>query len=146
MSKTWQDLSFAAGVEYELWKQHPKTYEWRKRGIGAVWVYVKRGLNRIKQIRWSTRHAWQRVFRGWDDTAVWNLDSYLTQHLGEQLLEMGRTTHHVWPDPEEVTPHANALLAYSRSWERPYEEVEALEQGAREALEWVAANLSRLWT
>lgn len=34
------------------------------------------------------RFAWQRVTRGWDDTAVWSLDTYLARMISEVVPEI----------------------------------------------------------
>lgn len=36
------------------------------------------------EIKW----AWQRVFRGWDDTVVWSLDTYLAKNICVWLEEL----------------------------------------------------------
>jgi|SRR5882762_2182644 len=150
-NKTWEELSAEVEAEYEEWKLHPRTYQWRKHGVFALWVYARRVPSRIRQIRWSTRHAWQRLTRGWDDASVWCLDYSLTKQLGEQLLQVAATSHHEFPPREEAELYANALLAYSR-WDDELpaddfmERYAVLERDAQEALYWVAANLGRLWT
>lgn len=35
----------------------------------------------VESIYYEILHAYQRVFRGWDDTVLWDLDSYLAEHL-----------------------------------------------------------------
>jgi hypothetical protein len=146
----WEELSARFDAEYAEWSKHPRTYQWRKHGVFAVWIYARRVPNRIRQIRCSTVYAWQRLTRGWDDRSIWSLDDSFTKQLGAQLIEMARVSHHVEPSVEELTLYGNALLAYSTHWynegEDFMERFEKLRQDAEEALTWVGANLGRLWT
>jgi hypothetical protein len=108
----------------------------------------------MKRIQRATRHAWQRLNRGWDDSATWNLDRYLTATLGAQLNHLADTTHG-WPNQTHETPEAweaalrtnGAKLAYygHLDFASTPEQWEAAYAGAQEALTWVAANLRDLW-
>lgn len=55
----------------------------------------------FRQIEW----AWQRVFRGWDDTAVWSIDWYLSKQI-PQLIRRLKETQHGTPNSmwEGMTP------------------------------------------
>lgn len=41
-------------------------------------------LQLLKRVKW----AWQRIWRGWDDTAVWGIDSWLIDILPAMLEEL----------------------------------------------------------
>jgi hypothetical protein len=41
------------------------------------------------RIRW----AWQRVFRGWDDRAVWSIDSYLADQIIATVYRLKTIKH-----------------------------------------------------
>ena len=103
-----------------------------------------------RQIKW----AYQRVTRGWDDRAVWSLDTHLSLVLGQQLIKMADIAHG-YPGQEgwtferwtaELRTHGEALLAYSNQWDdTSLDDWESLYQPARLSLLWVADNLSSLW-
>lgn len=40
----------------------------------------------IEHCRYEVKYAWQRVVRGWDDTAPWSIDWYLAEQI-PQLVE-----------------------------------------------------------
>jgi hypothetical protein len=105
----------------------------------------------------AIKYGYQRLFRGWDDTTIWSLDTRFCKTLGEQLIELARVSHG-WPDtlydtPEEwvseLTINGGYLLAYGRG----DDEIEDLsEEGesrnllnAKSALIWVSAHLPALW-
>jgi len=112
--------------------------------------------------------AWQRVSRGWDDSATWSLDVHLARLLSEQLNHLADTTHG-WPgEPDGDFPHfedwqfalrENALklrvyadgkfsvpdagLASSESDLNAV--LEEQYSAAQEAMRWVADNFGSLW-
>ena len=46
---------------------------------------LKRSVSKIiDNIKW----AWQRVFRGWDDRAVWSIDFYLSKLVPELITHL----------------------------------------------------------
>lgn len=49
--------------------------------ITHPWLFIQEWK---RQIKW----AWQRVFRGWDDTAVWSVDSYLAEIIPQLLTAL----------------------------------------------------------
>lgn len=129
------------------------------RGLVGLWYWTTYAYYRLRdkkrdvprQIKW----AYQRVFRGWDDRAVWSLDTHLTKVLGQQLILMSEIAHG-YPGTEgwtferwtaELKTHGEALTKYSHDqWECSYsDDWEAIYQPARAALLWVADNLSSLW-
>lgn len=72
----------------------------------------------------QVKYAWQRVFRGWDDTAVWSIDSYLAKQIPELIRKL-KKDQHGYPAcilPEDYEPGAT----------RPEEEEEAIEKEAIE--------------
>jgi hypothetical protein len=100
-------------------------------------------------------YGWQRLIRGWDDRAMWNLDAYLCRTLGEQLTMMADSLHG-WPSSEEFSDsdawagalrfHGGRLLQYRELDECVNNEREAqLITQAQESLTWVANHLPDLW-
>lgn len=60
-------------------------------------------------IKW----AWQRVFRGWDDRAVWGVDAYLAELMPQLLRKLKEDKQGIpisfFVDPfEDITPEAEA--------------------------------------
>lgn len=122
---------------------------WYKPGVWMLYVLRRKTGEACREVRW----AWQRVFRGWDDRASWNIDAYLAKHLGEQLTAQADFAHG-WPvDPwtyetwvAALKENGEALLAYYRmdrfedetEWDPVYAKAQA-------ALRWVADNLANLW-
>ncbi len=50
----------------------------------------------LQTIRWWLRKpkwAWQRLTRGWDDTATWSMDTYIAGLLADMLAEHRRVAH-----------------------------------------------------
>lgn len=45
------------------------------------WLIVDYWISEIK-------YAWQRVFRGWDDTAVWSIDGYLAKLIPQLVRKL----------------------------------------------------------
>ena len=43
----------------------------------------------FRRIKW----AWQRVFRGWDDTVVWSIDTWLDETMPQLLEKLIETKH-----------------------------------------------------
>lgn len=48
-------------------------------------------MNFLRRLRW----AWQRVYRGWDDRVIWNLDWYLAKMLPIWLRQLKAQKHGV---------------------------------------------------
>lgn len=105
----------------------------------------------------NIHYAYQRLTRGWDDTATWSLDTHLCLTLGEQLKHLAKTTHG-WPQSDKyptfedwqkaLNHHGDILIAYGKEWE---DDVDFLNKenrklkAAQTSLRWVAANLGGLW-
>lgn len=112
-------------------------------------------LNPISSARCSVRLGRQRLFRGWDDSAVWSLDDHLSKTLGAQLVKMADVAHG-WPGDEWGTfeewtgalrEHGEALLTYQRlNYDLHGDDWDAIYEPARDALRWVADNFGSLWT
>lgn len=134
------------------------------------WTRPARALTRHPLGRvWGTvTHAYQRLIRGWDDSATWNLDSHLCRTLGDQLAHLAESGTG-WPSGEEfpeavdwenaLRANGAALLAYAN---RDYPGVpvnpddeaefeawkanqEKSAEDAKAALRWVADHLGSLW-
>lgn len=103
-----------------------------------------------RTLRNRIRYAYQRSQRGWDDTALWNLDKHLAQTLGAQLIQLSVITHS-YPDgyPNGSLGWCNdlrlmgaVLVDYANTDDHEYE---SLDKNAQKALHWVAANFPSLW-
>jgi hypothetical protein len=103
-------------------------------------------------------HAYQRVTRGWDDTALWSADSHLCKTLGEQLAALADISHgypaggefSTYEEWQQVLrEHSARLLAYEERWDYSapdWKEREAqLTSDAKDSLRWVAEHLEMLW-
>lgn len=55
----------------------------------------------INEWRYEVIYAWERVFKGFDRTAYWNLDSYIT-NIALPVLKWYRTNGSGYPVLEEV--------------------------------------------
>lgn len=113
--------------------------------------------------------AWQRLSRGWDDSATWSLDIYLARGLSQQLEHLAATTHG-WPQSDEyptfeawadaLQMNAARLRTYAENafavpsegepgTEAPYgawlRESQHRYEEAQLAIRWVADNLGSLW-
>jgi hypothetical protein len=128
---------------------------------GVLW-YVPRG--RAIDAKYKVKWAYQRVVRGWDDRAEWDIAHTLPYTLGSQLVSMSECAHGVPCDyivadiPDSVfderfvawkavlRKHGEALLAFHNTddltdkaaWDAAY-------APAQEALHWVADNLATIW-
>lgn len=116
---------------------------------------VRRGVrNGPRQLRRQVRWAKQRLFRGWDDRAVWSLDTHLAGTLGAQLIQMADIAHG-YPDVDGFTYetwtaalrlHGQSLVTYSEKWDwQGTQEWNAIYTPAQYALRWVADNFAALW-
>lgn len=103
----------------------------------------------------ALQFAGQRVMRGWDDRALWSLDTHLTLTLGQQLLRMADIAHG-WPCTDEfpeftdwtnaLRTNGDALIAYAQR-ERfgDIAEEQRVSNEAVAALRWVGDHLGYLW-
>jgi len=111
--------------------------------------------NPVTKMANQAEWAWQRLTRGWDDTALWSLDVYWAKAMSEQLLVMADITHG-HPDDEEFPEftdwtaalHKNAALlaAYANHFDiHDNDEAKAVIEGGQEAMRWIADHLPILW-
>lgn len=123
---------------------------WLERAAYATWYP---GRRKAKDAQRAVKFAYQRVVRGWDDRAVWNIDNHLSRTLGQQLVTMA-TIAHGYPGDQypydrwtaDLEAHGKALLAYQRHQFDVYgDERDAIYRKAQEALVWVSENLGSLW-
>ena len=100
--------------------------------------------------RRQAKYAAQRAATGWDDTALWAVDSWLTKILGEVLV-----AYSDYDNDRGVRAklHGKALLRYhneqydySGTSEEFKERGERICKDAEKALRWVGKNLPFLWT
>jgi hypothetical protein len=45
----------------------------------------------LREFYWSLKYAWQRAFRGWDDTVIWGIDYYLAEYIPIWLKALKET-------------------------------------------------------
>jgi hypothetical protein len=141
----------------EMMEDHERSLTRRQRlTLGVERAFHRRLRNPIRDGLNSIKWAYQRVVRGWDDRALWNLDSHLGRVLGAQLIEMADIAHGYPGGPEgkwtletwtaELRKHGEALQAYAdHPWDWWYDE-DAIYKPAQKALQWVGDNLAALWT
>jgi len=135
--RAWEERRNATGFAGVRYRAVDTYRDWRRR---------------VREVPRRVKWAHQRVVRGWDDRAVWGLDTHLTLVLGRQLVTMSEIAHG-YPGPEypyerwvaDLKTHGDALLAYSTQFDHSLDEWETLYQPARAALLWVADNLPALW-
>jgi hypothetical protein len=60
-------------------------------------------IKRIRCLLQSVKFAWQRAFRGYDDSAWWSLDIYLASIAAPVLRKMADSTPSY---PEDLTPES----------------------------------------
>lgn len=93
----------------------------------AWWAPLVAGLSKhpLRQKMRSAKRAVQRAERGWDDSALWNLNTALCATLGSQLAALASASYS-WPDQvcrsyEEwqqlLLEKSDHLLAYASSQE-----------------------------
>jgi len=46
-------------------------------------------------LRRAIRYAWQRIHRGWDETAIWSIDYWLCEIMPDMLQQLKETKHGV---------------------------------------------------
>jgi hypothetical protein len=54
--------------------------------ITHPWVWIDNAWDEV-------RYAWQRVFRGWDDTVCWSIDGYLADMIPQWMRRMQKVAH-----------------------------------------------------
>lgn len=91
-SKRWYvaltDRAFPNGIAgYRAW--HTLTHPWKIIEFCIV----------------QTKWAFQRVFRGWDDRAIWSIDWYLAKLIPQLMRELAKITHGT---PAEMYPEDSA--------------------------------------
>ena len=81
-----------------------------------IYWFVRRRAIAIKDfpynVRSQTKWAWQRLFRGWDDRAVWSIDYWLDDKMPDMLRQLKATKHgtpnEMFPDgPEYIDEDGN---------------------------------------
>ncbi len=138
------------GTLEEMLEDSRSRLSWWERLVYATWYPARR---RFTGARLAVYHAHQRVVRGWDDSAVWSVDSHLSRSLGQQLVVMSEIAHgHPVDYPfdrwvADLKTHGAALLTYQREHYDTHDQEawDALYGPAQDALRWVADNLASLW-
>lgn len=67
---------------------------------------------RIKMVRNHIKWAYQRLTRGFDDRATWNLDDYLSKHIAAVIMRYVEKADCEYP--EEIKDAARLLLEYTK--------------------------------
>lgn len=108
----------------------------------------------LKKSLRTVLYAFQKLTRGWDDSATWSLDAHLCETLGAQLNHLADTTHG-WPESEkyptfedwkkDLKYNAGLLLQYKEHYNYSGAEAEKYVKDAQKALRWVAVMLPHLW-
>lgn len=92
----------------------------------------------------ETKFAWQRMTRGWDDRAVWDVDRHLAEHVADLLEALALTTSG-WPNTEEFpepTDWICALRVNAAKLRRSKDHGD--DEAGQEAMRWVADHLPHL--
>ena len=97
-----------------------------------------------REIKW----AWQRVFKGYDDTVFWDLDVYFLRIIPalkkwcEKELQ-GTATLELNPNRHEVFTETIRLI---EDWENmPYENMFSNENEENRLLEYLGKNIGFFW-
>lgn len=103
--KTIEDMFEKFDEEDLAWKKkHPlRGYirDWLdkhfSKGIAGYRAYysLQRPWKILRYCRDEIEHAWQRVFRGWDDTAPWHVGYYLAETLPGIIRQLKNIRHGV---------------------------------------------------
>jgi hypothetical protein len=102
-----------------------KTFE----PIGYNWKYViTHPWIIFEHIYYELKYAWQRIFRGWDDRAIWSIDYYLSELIPELVLELKEITHGVpWAMfPKDVVAGEETsedMEIASENWDKTLEKI-----------------------
>ncbi len=94
---------------YSFTEQYKKRRQWEKDHkfltfFKDAYNYVIYGIpNRLGDLKRKIKWGFQRMFRGYDDTAIWNLDSYVTE-IALPVLKWYKKYGHGLPWNEEVEP------------------------------------------
>ncbi len=92
-------------VEHLFEDFHKEDLEWEKKhpfrahirswldkrfpnGVAGHRLYYLTPLEFFRYVKDEIEHAYQRVFRGWDDTAVWSVDYYIARLLPQLLKQL----------------------------------------------------------
>jgi hypothetical protein len=74
--------------------------------IESIDMFFRRLKRHILDIKTSMVHAWQRLFRGWDDSVLWSIDDYLADMMPIWLGELKKRQRGA---PFEYLPQKKAL-------------------------------------
>ena len=78
------------------------------RTLRSAWRHTKgcRIGHRLRELKWELRYAWQRAWRGYDDTDVFELGYNFTSLMPVLLREFRNHTIALLPDPDHPErPH-----------------------------------------
>ena len=159
MAKTWDEL------EAEIEAYH-KTRQYK---IDQMIYKIRRFVT--SPLRWPRhiKHAYQRVVRGYDDTMMWNGDSYLAGQIAAILtwiVEHGHGVSTAYQDPEEgwypdvdkmverrdadyrkyaaiFAEYGKNGIAHDEEWLKEFGGV--LDSDLRNALLWLVDHFQEMW-
>jgi len=105
-------------------------------------VRIGQGISEVKD---TLIHAWQRVFRGYDDRAWWEMDAYLATLIPILVKQLRKNGHGV-PSAmyEGLTPDENGNydeLAQATATDKWNYILIEIEEGFKEYLEYQHCNL-----
>lgn len=99
----------------------------------------------MRKIKW----AWQRMVRGWDDTALWGLDSHFAhvvipplKEFCEEYLQLEKERHELNPERTDV---CKTTLELIKKWEeQDYDEMWKGER-VKNLASYFAENIGYYW-
>jgi hypothetical protein len=107
------------------------------------WTYTVYGylhnepLTFFKDLWRNIKYAWQRVFRGWDDTVTWSVDYWLNNIMPDILRKLKADKHGIpgemFPDQMNITKEDD--IAAEIKWNAIMDDMIAGFEAARELSE-----------
>ena len=170
-----EDLKEQTGIRTEdpdnILKKAMRKIALRGGAFGYNWAYLlTHPWKIIEGVYYKLKYAWQRVFRGWDDTAIWSIDYYLSKQLSEMLpvlkekkpgiplsmfpadMELGAETEEQVKEAGEkwdaVLDEMTEGFAYHYEYETnilPYSEYDAMKKKLDRSLELLKKYYEALW-
>lgn len=98
----------------------------------------------LTNLKYRVKYAWQRLTRGYDDSQIYDLDSWLAKELGKRLLIWSAKVDSYPADIEYddwvdmIERHGVALILYNADYEWSI-------APAQDALRFCAERLPELW-
>lgn len=80
------------------------------------WSWDNRLIQWISRRPQALRFFYQRLTRGFDDSATWSLDTHLAQLIAPRLKLFKKLNTHAWPGPVEGMPETG-LFSTFEEWQ-----------------------------